>query len=205
MNSRLRIALIVCVVILAGVTGSRLLFGSSSFDPEAVAEAETRMWQAYYTRDKMALGMELIAMLRSQYGVSMLEAKAIGERLAKASMTFGRSRGDYEKRVLPDLIDAYTRIRDATGRQFDPETAARAELAWWVARRTPGDDSVEQVGDKIAALYAVLYGGDHPAFRDAGRLRAEAAHLRDTGGADADWDAVERLLVQSYRNLASVM
>jgi len=205
MNSRLRIALIFCVVILMGLIGSRLLFGSSSFDPEAVAEAETRMWQAYYNRDTMEIGMQIIAMLQNQYGISMLEAKAIGERLAKASMTFGRSRSAYERRVLPNLIDAYTRIRDATGRSFDPEEAARAELAWWVARRTPGDDSVEEVGARIAALYAVLYGGDHPVFREAGRLRAEAAHLRDTGGADADWDAVERLLVESYRNLASVM
>jgi hypothetical protein len=35
----------------------------------------------------------------------------------------------------------------------------------------------------------------------AGLLRAQAAALRDEGGANADWEKVEALLVESYQAL----
>ena len=185
--------------------GSRIIFGSRSFDPDTVAEAETQMWKAYYTRDKMELGMQIITLLRGQYGLSFGDAKKIGEKLARTSMKFAGTRGDYDKVVLPDLIEVYTMIRDAGDESFDPEAAARAELAWWVARRTPGENSVEQVGDKIAELYAILYGHEDPAFKTAGHLRAKAAALRDAGGKNADWDKIEKLLKESYSKLAEAV
>jgi len=57
------------------------------------------------------------------------------------------------------------------------------------------------VGTLIAALYALLYGGTNAEILQAGVLRAQAAALRDAGGPDADWPAVERLLVESYSAL----
>jgi hypothetical protein len=54
----------------------------------------------------------------------------------------------------------------------------------------------------MAKLYAVLYGQDAAAFHQAGRLRAQATHLRDVAGAGTDWAAVEDLLRQSYESLA---
>lgn len=178
-----------------------MIGGRASFDPDKVAESETRMWQAYYSGNRTKLGLELMTLLRSQYGMSLLKAKDIAELLARSSMSFGTATGSYESIVLPDLTEAYRLIQQASGRSFDPEQAARAELAWWVARRTPGQDSTEQVGARIAALYALLYGENHPSFARAGRLRAQAAELRDAGGALADWAAVEELLKQSYREL----
>ena len=76
-----------------------------------------------------------------------------------------------------------------------------AELDWWVARRTPGSDSVEEVGRLIAYLYTVLFGENQPAFERAGLLRAQAAHIRDEGGASCNWGMVEKLLHESYQAL----
>lgn len=189
------------VVILLFLLGFRIIFGRPSFDADKVARAETRLWQAYYSGDKTQLGLQLIALLRNQYGLSFLEAKEIGELLASSAMKFRSANGDYESIALPDLSKAYGLIKQATGASFDPDKVARAELAWWVARRTQGQNSAEQVGKRIAELYALLYGNDCPAFEKAGLLRAQAAEVRDSGGQDVDWGHVEDMLRKSYREL----
>jgi len=42
---------------------------------------------------------------------------------------------------------------------------------------------------------------DNPHIERAARLRAQAAELRDKGGAVCDWDEVERLLKKSYQSI----
>jgi hypothetical protein len=192
---------ILAMVIVLAVVCFRIMVGRPGFDADKVAQAETRMWQAYYSEDKTQLGFQLIALLRNQHGLSLLEAKEIGELLARSAMKFRLAKGDYESVALPDLAKAYSLIKLATGAPFDPDKVARAELAWWVARRTPGQNSTEQVGKRIAELYALLYDRDHPAFEKAGLLRAQAAKMRDSGGKNADWVRVEALLRKSYREL----
>ena len=100
--------------------------------------------------------------------------------------------------IVNDVEKAYAHIRAATGQDFDPHEAAKAEVAWWVARRTPGHNSVEEVGSIIAELYAILYGQSNPDIEYAGYLRAKAARVRDKS---ADWVEVEKLLQQSYTHL----
>jgi len=194
---------ILAAVVLIAAWGLRITLGRPSFDADKVAQAETRMWQSYYSGDKIQLGLQLIALLRNQHSLSLWEAKEIGELLASSTMKFRSASGDYERVALPDLVKAYVLIKQATGAPFDPDKAARAELAWWVARRTPGQDSGEQVGEKIAELYAVLYGRACPAFYNAGLLRAQAAKMRDSGsrGEGADWIQIEVLLRKSYHEL----
>jgi len=53
----------------------------------------------------------------------------------------------------------------------------------------------------IADEYALLYEVPPERVAEAGALRAEAAALRDRGGTEADWQAVSRLLLESYRRL----
>lgn len=91
------------------------------------------------------------------------------------------------------------------GASFDARAVARAELAWWVARRTRGADAPDQVGALIADEYALYYGRPVGDLREAGVLRARAAVLRDRGGAGADWTEVERLLDASYVSLRSAL
>ena len=174
-------------------------------DPDQIAAAETRMWQAYYARDLSRLHSEMAALLRAQFRLPPADAERIARSLVGAAMKFAVSGANYEQVVLPDLEVAYLQLRALLKLSFDPREAARAELAWWVARRTPGRNNTQQVGKQIARLYSVIYGGERPEFLEAGVLRAEAAQLRDRGGVHCDWAGVERLLRRSYRVLADAV
>ena len=196
--------LIVVALLAVGVVGW-MLFSRPTFDPRVVGRAEARMWQGYYAGNHAQVALQLVRLLRTQYGLSTLQSTRVGERFADAAMTFKSARADYEATVLPELVEAYTALAGAAGTTFDPEEVAQAELAWWVARRTVGEGSAENVGAKIGELYAAVHGGDHPAYREAGLLRARAAHLRDRGGENADWEEIEALLVRSYTVLAEAL
>lgn len=196
---------IVALIVIAAIMGWRLIFRRPPFNPDKVARAEAQMWQAYYSDNKTKLGLEMIRLMRNQHGLSLFEAKKISELLASSAMQFRSAKGNYEAVALPDLTQAYQLIKQASGKSFDPEDAARAELAWWIARRTPGQDSQEHVGMKIAKLYAILYDHEPSTFLKAGVLRAEAGKLRDSGGEHADWERVEDLLKKSYRELKTAL
>lgn len=193
------------VPLAVGMFGILFWWHASGINARKIAAAETRMWRAYYAHDTRTMGLELIGLLRNQFGLTLQEALEVGEPLGRAAMAFGESDNDCEVRVLPHLETAYSALKRITKRSFDAQAVARAELDWWVARRTPGRDGAEEVGHRIAALYAVLYGSERDGFEEAGILRAEAAILRDKGGEDCDWEKVEKLLRQSYAVLLAAL
>lgn len=187
---------IVVILVLAW-----LLWPSSGvplqFDSAAIAAAETRMWKAYYGKDPKGLFNELTTTLQEQFGLSGWRSKQVAMHLAAGASRFAGMREHYES-VLPDVEKAYAIVKKCTGADYDPAEAARAELAWWVARRTPGKNSVEQVGQSVAHLYEVLYGKTNPQIERAGYLRAQAARVRDK---TSDWPQVEEILGESYAEL----
>ena len=170
------------------------------FEPARLANLEVRMWQAYYAKERARLFGLLVTMLHEQYRYSWATAAIEGFHLARAAATFGDVHGGYEA-VLPDLEAAYAQARSWTGAQFDPRAVARAELAWWVARRTPGQNSAEQIGALIAQEYALLYETTPENVAEPAFLRARAAALRDQQAASPDWDTIGRLLRASYDEL----
>lgn len=170
------------------------------FEPDRVADLEVEMWRAYYAKQDVRLFELLVTLLREQYKYTWAKATQAGFHLARAAARFGNARSGYE-RVLPDLEAAYAIAKQWTASAFDPRAVARAELAWWVARREPGRDGPEQIGRLIAEEYALLYNVPVERVAEAGLLRAQAAALRDRGGAQADWPAVGRLLRESFRSL----
>lgn len=177
----------------------RELPAGQTFDAVALAAAETRMWKAYYSRDAMTLLGELTSVLQVQFHLKPGDASSVARDLGLAAAAFQRSgAGEYERAALPNLTQAYTKLRELTGGTWSADAAARAELAWWVRRRTPGKDSPEEVGRDIASLYSILYGGTNADIENAGLQRARAAALRDSG---KDWAEVERLLRESYQSL----
>ena len=171
------------------------------FDPDRTADLELDMWQAYYAKRNVHLFADLITLLHEQNRYSWVEATRAGFHLARAAARFGNLRSDYGSAVLPDLIAAYTIERDWMSARFDPAAVARAELAWWIARRVPGQNSAEQVGALIADENALLYDVQRDRVLEASTLRARAGKLRDDGGERADWATVGDLLRQSYRAL----
>jgi len=174
------------------------------FDPDRLASLETSMWQAYYAKENVRLFGLLVTMLREQYHYSWATATREGFYLARAAATFGDARGGYE-RVLPDLEAAYGMAREHLGAGFDPRTVAKAELAWWVARRTPGQDGPGRVGELMADEYALLYEAPRADVEPAAMLRAQAGALRDAQASQPDWDTIGRLLRDSYRSLRTAL
>jgi hypothetical protein len=170
------------------------------FEPDRLADLELRVWQAYYAKENVRLFALLVTMMREQYHYSWATATREAFHLARAAATFGNARSNYEQ-VLPDLEAGYTIARDWLGAGFDPDAVARAELAWWVARRIPGQNSPEHVGDLIADSYALLYETSADTVRQSGRLRAQAAALRDAQASAPDWRTIGRLLNESYVEL----
>jgi hypothetical protein len=162
------------------------------------------MWQAYYDKQRVRLFELLVTLLREQYHYSWATAAVEGFHLARAAATFSDLTDHYDV-VLPDLEAAYDKVRSWTGANFDARAVARAELAWWVARRIPGQNSPEHVGQLIAQEYALLYETSPENMTAAALLRAEAGALRDAQAEHPDWTRIARLLQESYRELAQAL
>jgi hypothetical protein len=172
------------------------------FDPDRLSNLELRMWKAYYAKQRLRLFALLVTMLREQYHYSWATAVTEGFYLARAASTFGDATANYEV-VLPDLERAYETANNWLQAGFDPRQVARAELAWWVARRTPGHNDPTHVGLLIAEEYSLLYQAPVADMVRAGTLRAQAAALRDSQAEHPDWPAIEQALRDSYRELSA--
>lgn len=187
--------------IVAPPNGPRSL---KRFDPARMADLELRMWQAYYEKDRVRLFALLVATLREQYRYSWAVASVEGFHLARAAARFSELQSNYDA-VLPDLEAAYGTARAWLGAGFEPAAVARAELAWWVARRTPGRNNAAIVAGLIADEYALLYETSRDLVMLPAQLRAEAAALRDANATSPDWDTIGRLLQESYAALSRAL
>jgi hypothetical protein len=184
----------------------------TEFDPDRLADLETRMWKAYYRRQPVRLFGLLMTALREQARVSWPRTIAASLLLTKAAVGFGRATGDYE-RFAPTIGYAY-RVLELPP-EVDAEAVARNELRWWVVRREIGLAAGAEAGESIAAVYATLYRQPPATVAEAGRLRGLAAEVRDrgaagdsrgpTGAGDAYWPEVDRLLHASYRSLRAAL
>jgi hypothetical protein len=196
---------VVLVALVAYLTtaapGARSL---RQFDPERMADLDLRMWQAYYAKERVRLFTLLVTTLREQYRYSWTTATVEGFYLARAAATFGDATSDYD-RVLPDLEQGYRTAKEWLDAGFDPGEVAKAELGWWVARRTSGQNSPAQVGARMADAYALLYEAPRSKLVAAATLRAEAAAIRDAQASSPDWPAIRTLLEQSYQELHAAL
>jgi hypothetical protein len=198
-------AVLVCVpvvVFAAWQTGFRNLGLNRGFDPGQMGTSEALMWRHYYEGRHVALAFEMVSLMRGQMGTSLPVAVMTVWPMARAASAFAGGNADPERDILPLMELAFARLARSTGEDWDPRELAEAELDWWVARRTSGRNSPEEVGAGIARVYTLIYGNDNAHVARAGLLRARAAALRDTGGANADWTAIEALLRESYAELS---
>lgn len=197
-------AVVIAFVAAFALTPPRGPRSLRQFQPARLADLEVRMWQAYYAKERVRLFSLLVTMLHEQYHYSWATATLEGFHLARAAATFGDLTGGYDV-VVPDLEAAYAKAQSWTGATFDPRAVARAELAWWIARRVPGQNSPEHVGALIADEYALLYETSPSNVATAAFLRAKAAALRDDEAAHPDWATIGRLLRASYDELLAAL
>ena len=180
----------------------------TDFDADRLATLETRMWKAYYRRQPARLFAWLVLGLREQARVAWPRAFLASLWLTKAAAQFARAEGEYE-RFAPDIGRGYRLL--GLPDDVDALEVARRELRWWVVRREIGLAAGSAAGDAITSLYAAIYRLPESDVAEAGRLRGEAAEVRDRGAAtDPDgptgpgrayWPEVAGLLRASYRSL----
>jgi len=184
----------------------------ADFDADRLADLETAMWKAYYRKQPARLFGSLVMAIREQGQVSWPRALAVSVFWTKAAAQFGNSTGDYD-RFTPDVARGYRLL--GLPKDIDADEVARRELRWWVVRREIGLAAGDAAGQAITRLYAALYDLPERSVAEAGRLRGEAAEVRDRGATDdpdgprgrgaAYWPTVARLLRESYRSLKAAV
>ena len=184
----------------------------SDFDPDELARLETRMWKAYYRRQPARLFLSLVQAVHAQARLSWPRAIAASLSLTRAAAGFGRATDDYD-RFVPDIARAYRLM--GLPDTVDADEVARRELRWWVVRREIGLAAGAAAGEAITRLYAAIYDVPEDRVAEAGRLRGEAAEVRDrgaqadpdgsTGAGRAYWPEVALLLGRSYRSLHAAL
>jgi hypothetical protein len=185
-----------------------------SFNPEQVAKEEVAAWKDYYDNDITGLTQHLSHLIIIEFRLNQMTAwKTVLPELLTAATLFknlpqNTSQETYNNIVLPHLVNAYQGIRDGLQGSWDPHEAAKDELDWWVYRRQQKMANPEIVGQKITALYKLIYGQDPKNhFARAGYLRAVAARYRDLSQnawhqiEETDWSIIENILELSYKEL----
>jgi hypothetical protein len=196
--------------------GSDMTRWGADFDPDRLADLETAMWKAYYRKQPARLYGYLLKGIREQARVSWPRAILASLFWTKAAAQFGNTFGEAEPdcdRFAPDIARGYRLL--GLPPSVDADEVARRELRWWVVRREIGLAAGQAAGDAITQLYAAIYSLPESVVADAGRLRGEAAEVRDRGATgDPDgprgrgaayWPTVGRLLRDSYRSLKAAV
>jgi hypothetical protein len=173
---------------------------ANAFDPVKVAGFEVAAWEAKAEKSDFKCYAAVVQMLREQYRYSWWKAGVAGFYLSRATTQFAEMHNRYE-RALPDLEDAALVEKAWMKASFDPAVVARAQLDWWVTRKMPGLDSVDNVGSLMANEYALRYGVTHDRVAGATMYRAQALLLLEEGGEKPDWAGARKLLTESYTSL----
>ncbi|NQU09850.1 hypothetical protein HQ590_03595, partial [bacterium] len=124
------ILLAACAValLLAGLAFRSPSRAGPDFDPAVLAAREATMWQAYYDGQPERVALELVAVLREQFGLSYAVSTFAARDFAEAAKLFRQNNSGYETKVLPPLARGYDRIRRATRADWDARAVAQAEL-----------------------------------------------------------------------------
>lgn len=157
----------------------RTLSPMRHFDPIRVARYEKDSWVAYYRRRWLTLLRLLIGLVRSTYGLSLLQAIRVGIPLTRAQMAFAPQDNDVPK-AIEYMRQFFTYIRRKHGENLDPAEAALAEVSWWVVhRRFFGHSDTPEVAEAVACAYAAAYRVDPALVREAAHHRALAMVYSD--------------------------
>jgi hypothetical protein len=207
-----RIALLLITALVAWIAFDILVPSRTDFrqfDPVITGRLDSDMWRSYYERRPAKLFWQLAHSLRVQFDAGFWESFPIAYRAAKAAFTFkdGRSRADYA-RALPDLERYFAAINSLSLTPFNPKTAARDELEWWIIRREPKLHTTADWERLIAGVAAEIYGVPAVRLTEYARLRVEAMLLRDQRGSnisEQDWSEITSLLERSWSELAAAV
>jgi len=189
------------------LTSSRPLSPMRNFDPVKVAHYEKEAWVAYYQRKWSTLLRLLIGLVRSTYGLSLLQAIRVGIPLTRAQMAFAPQDNDVPK-AIEYMQQFFADIKEKHNEDLDPHEAALAEVSWWVVhRKFFGHSDNPEVTEAVACAYAAAYRIDPALAHEAARHRAlamvysDAWVLSERDPNDPRLKQEEEELIKSYTAL----
>jgi hypothetical protein len=166
------------------------------FEPVKVAHYEKEAWVAYYQRRWFALLRLLIGLVRSTYGLSLLQAIRVGIPLTRAQLAFAPQDNDVPH-AIEYMRQFFAYIKDKHGEDLDPDEAALAEVSWWVVhRKFFGHSDQPEVIDAVACAYATAYRVDPALVREAAYQRALAMVHSDAWVQSKRYPHDARLLLE---------
>jgi len=149
------------------------------FDPIKVAHYEKEAWVAYYQRKWFTLLRLLIGLVRSTYGLSLVQAIRVGIPLTRAQLAFAPQDNDVPK-AIDYMHQFFEYITEKHGEDLEPAEAALAEVSWWVVhRKFFGHSDNPEVTEAVACAYAAAYRIDPALVREAAYHRAQAMFYSD--------------------------
>jgi hypothetical protein len=164
---------------ISAIPRSGSLSPMRNFDPQQVAHFEKESWVAYYQRRWFTLLRLLIGLVRSTYGLSLLQALRVGVPLTRAQMAFAPQDNDVPQ-AIEYMRQFFAYIKDKHGEDLDPRETALAEVSWWVVhRRFFGHSDQPEVIEAVACAYAAIYRVDPALVREAAYHRAMAMVYSD--------------------------
>ncbi len=128
-----------------------------NFEPSTVARFEKDCWVAYYQRRWFSLLRLLIGLIRSTYGLSLLQAIRAAIPAARAQLVFAPQDNNVPQ-AIEFMRQFFARIKAIQHEAYDPLEAARAEVSWWVVHRQFfGHSERPEVTEAVACAFATVY------------------------------------------------
>lgn len=150
-----------------------------NFDPIKVARYEKDSWVAYYQRRWFALLRLLIGLIRSTYGLSLLQAIRAAIPATRAQVAFAPQDNDVPA-AIEFMRQFFAQIKAIHHEDYDPAEAARAEVSWWVVhRKFFGHSDHPEVTEAVACAYATVYDLPPSKLWEAAQYRAQAMVYSD--------------------------
>jgi hypothetical protein len=173
-------------------------------DTAEMARLDGAMWKSYYAKKPVRLFMQSAELMRNQFHMPFFRSYLVSYYLAKAAFTFkdGKNRKEYAK-AQPYLLKYYSHINNISNKAFNADSAAAAELEWWIIRRERQQHPPQEWEQWLAKTASIMYHIPADKFKDYARLRVEAMLLRDEKGDNItgdNWQKIDLLLQHAWQS-----
>ena len=180
-----------------------------SINAAETATLDGAMWRSYYEKKPVKLFMQSAQLMRNEFHFPFWRSYLVSYYAAKAAFAFkdGTSRTDYNK-ALPYLVKYYSYINNVSSTSFNVDTAASAELEWWIIRRERDKRPSVEWEQLLAKTAATVYHIPAEQFNEYAHLRVQAMLLRDEKGNDineTDWQQINKLLLNAWQSFSVVV
>jgi hypothetical protein len=177
--------------------------GPRSFDPVAVANAETEAWASYYRRDWRPFLRAAVAMVREGFGMGRARTLRGAYYVLRANQKWAPYPDNDPAAARDYMRRFYQLVADNGDLRLDPAEASRLEVEWWRLHRdhqygVVGDE--EPLVESLVDLYSNVYDVPNEVVHEAARQRVLAMEHSDAW-VQAGCDLTDPLLAQEREAL----